>query len=187
MTLKKGQLSDAIWILLILLFLFTPLGFYAKVQLMRLFSFAPSIEKQETSQKLTDYNWQLVDVEGNQRNFNINRGEVIIINHWATWCPPCIAEMPSLVALHEDYGEKVKFIFLANDDSAKVRSYLNKKDYAIPVFFENTQTPTTLKASSLPTTYILDKKGNIVLKEIGAADWNAKAVKDLLDTLLVAQ
>ncbi|WP_394975817.1 TlpA family protein disulfide reductase [uncultured Croceitalea sp.] len=185
MNFKKGQVSDIIWIVLILLFLFTPIGFHARVQLMRLFSFAPNIENQESYEKLSNLNWELTSLDGEEYNLITSENNVIVINYWATWCPPCVAEMPSLMALHDDYGSKVKFIFLAKDDKEKVKSYLAKNNYEIPVLFEKTKSPKGLESSSLPTTYILDKRGNIILKEIGAADWNSKKVRELLDNLLL--
>ena len=184
MKLKKGQLSDIIWIVILLFFLFTPIGFHARVQVMRLLSFSPSIEKKESYIKLSNYNWYLTDSNGKQSNFIEHTDKVIFLNYWATWCPPCIAEMPSLVELNKDYGDKVEFVFLANDDKDKVKSYLEKKDYHIPVYFKQTKTPEELKSSSLPTTFIINKKGDIVIKEVGVADWNSKKVRDLLDNLL---
>src|SRR5690606_22627815 len=70
----------------------------------------PSIESKETSTRLTDYNWHLRD--GNDVAFNLQetKGNVVLINFWATWCPPCIAEMPSLQKLYNDYGDKVAFL-----------------------------------------------------------------------------
>jgi thiol-disulfide isomerase/thioredoxin len=184
MKLKKGQLSDIIWIVLILLFLFTPIGFHARVQLMRLFSFSPKIEKQESYEIVSSYNWELTSHTGEKYNLLSSKNKVIVINYWATWCPPCVAEMPSLVSLYKDYGNRVEFIFLAQDEMEKVKTYLTKKDYEIPVFFENTKSPKELESSSLPTTYILDKNGNIVLTEVGAADWNSQKVRELLNSLV---
>lgn len=184
MKLKKGQLSDVIWIVGILLFLFTPLGFHARVQLMRLSSFSPKIEKQESYRKLTDFNWSFTGLDGERSNLKEAENSVILINYWATWCPPCVAEIPSLVELHKDYGDKVNFIFLANDDKQKVSAYLDKYNYDIPVLFENTDAPKEINSSSLPTTHIIDKKGNIILEEVGVADWNSQKVRTLLDTLL---
>ncbi|WP_350291243.1 TlpA disulfide reductase family protein [uncultured Croceitalea sp.] len=185
MKLKKGKLSDAVWVLVILLLLFTPLGFHARVQLMRLFSFSPKVEKQESYQKITNYNWELININGEKVNLTSKKDNVLVINYWATWCPPCVAEMPSLVALYNDYGNKVKFVFLASDDKAKVETYLEKNRYKFPVFFELEKSPKILQAASLPTTYIIDKSGNVILKEIGAANWNSKPIRALLDSLVI--
>ena len=184
MKLKKGQLSDIVWIVLILLFLFTPVGFHARVQIMRLFSFSPKIEKQQSYEKVLNYNWGFTDLDGKKHNLLASKNKVTLINYWATWCPPCVAEMPSLVSLYSDYEDRVEFIFLANDKKDKVKSYLLKNKYEIPVLFKRTQSPKEFDSSSLPTTYILDKRGNIVVKEVGAANWNSDEVRKLLDTLL---
>jgi len=185
MKLKKGQFFDILWIVLILLLLFTPLGFHARVQLTRLISFSPKIEKEQAFNSVSDYNWKLNDLNNTSHNFNASKGRVVLVNFWATWCPPCIAEMPSLAALHKDYGDKVDFLFVAHDKKDKVTAYLKKNNFNFPVYFEKSKAPEILKSSSLPTTYILDSKGNIVVNEVGAADWNSENLRTLLDSLLV--
>ena len=180
---SKQRLFNIFWIVLILLVLFTPVGFHAKVYLNRLLLFTASFES-ETHGTIGRYDWQLHRLEGASLNFNEYQGEVVILNYWATWCPPCIAEMPSLVELHQNYGKEVRFIFLAKDEKEKVLSYLAKKRYKIPVFFSN-QPFEKLQAASLPTTYIIDASGEVVLKKIGAANWNSKEVTDLIDDLLL--
>ena len=188
MKLKKRQISDVIWIVLAFLLLFTPLGFYARVKVMRLFSFSPEIEKKESYTKLQNYNWNIISIDGRQENLSKSSDSIIVLNFWATWCPPCVAEMPSFIKLHKDYKDKVKFVFLASDEKEKVSAYLEKNAYNIPVFFDPNRAvrPRILDASSLPTTYVIDKSGNILIKEIGFADWNSEKVRTLLDSLLVA-
>ena len=93
--------------------------------------------------------------------------------------------MPSLVDLYKDYKDKVQFVFLAHDDKNKVIDYLKKNKFNLPVYFEKTKAPTALNSLSLPTTYLIDKHSNIVIKEVGAADWDSKKLRNLLDTLLI--
>src|SRR5690606_14395552 len=73
----------------------------------------PSIEKKETLVKLTDYNWNLIDGTNTPYDLKDAKGNVILINFWATWCPPCIAEMPSLQKLYNDYNDKITFLFVS--------------------------------------------------------------------------
>ncbi|MDP5082326.1 MAG: TlpA family protein disulfide reductase, partial [Winogradskyella sp.] len=60
--------------------------------------------------------WKLISDENDTIDFENTKGKVVFINFWATWCPPCIAEMPSLQALYQDYNDKVIFLFITSDD-----------------------------------------------------------------------
>lgn len=183
MKFSRRHLSNLFWIVLIVMLFFTPAGFHAKVFLNRALSFTTSVEKRPYG-NIKKYDWQLYDLKGRAFNFEQYKNKVVVVNFWATWCPPCVAEMPSLVELHREYGEKVQFIFLAKDKKERVRSYLKEKQYAIPVFFSDDLPPNEFQGKSLPTTYIVDAKGTIMVKEIGAVDWSCKQVIDLLDALI---
>ncbi|UII76538.1 TlpA family protein disulfide reductase [Flagellimonas sp. HMM57] len=185
MKLSKNQVSNIVWILVIALMLFTPVGFHLRVFVGKIFAGSPDIVSNEEQQKLVDYDWNLIGLNGDTLNFEEKKGEVVLLNFWATWCPPCIAELPSLVKLHTDYHDKVVFAFIASDDRDKVVSLLNKKEYELPVFFEKTNTPSLLSHKSIPTTYIIDKSGKIVVAENGVANWNSENVRNLLDKLLL--
>ncbi|TXN34299.1 TlpA family protein disulfide reductase [Flagellimonas hymeniacidonis] len=185
MKLSKDQINSAIWILVILIILFTPIGFHLKVFVGKLFAGNADVVELSEQKTLKNYNWNLVDLKGNELNFESQKDKVVFVNFWATWCPPCIAELPSLVKLHNDYGDKVAFYFVANDEKTKVTTLLEKKNYQLPVYFEISETPTQLQSKSIPATYIINKSGNIVVAEKGAANWNSESTRNLLDKLLL--
>lgn len=180
----RKQLTNGIFLLLAALYLFTPMGFYVKVQMNRWFSFSPSVLEEKEQRNLTSYNWQLLDAQGNSFRFENGKNKVVVVSFWATWCPPCVAEMPSFQKLYDNYGDRAMFIFLANDEVEKVNAFVKKKHYSFPVYFARTNAPKELEHPSIPTTYVIDKKGSIVLKKIGAADWDSPKVFTLLDGLL---
>ncbi|WP_435625108.1 TlpA family protein disulfide reductase [Flagellimonas sp.] len=184
MKLSKEQIGNLIWILAIVLILFTPIGFHARVLAGRIFAFDADIVQKEERKELDNYNWSLVGIDGYATNFKSYQNRVTVVNLWATWCPPCVAEMPSFVNLYEDYGDKVDFFFVANDKKEKVVAFLEKKGYALPVYFETSKTPELLSSKSIPATFILNKAGEIVVEEHGVADWDSKSTRELLDTLL---
>jgi len=182
--LKKTQLVNIAIILLLALYFFTPIGFKAKVYLNRLISHNPVPVEERAQQILEDYDFKLVNSNGSSVNLSEHKGDVIFINFWATWCPPCVAEMPDLQLLYDAYGEKVTFLFIARDKKEKVSNFMMKKKYNLPVYFESGFTPKTLYSAALPTTFVIDKKGNIVVAETGSAAWNSQSVRSLLDGLL---
>ena len=182
--LSKDQISNIIWILAIALILFTPIGFYARVLVGKVFATSADIVDVEKRKTLKDYDWQMKDLYGNSLDFSEMKGKVVLVNFWATWCPPCVAEMPSLNDLYQDYQDKIAFVFVASDERKKVNTYLNRKDYNFPVYFETSSTPDLLISRSIPATYILSSSGEIVVAETGAADWNSRSTRKLLDELL---
>ncbi|WP_420601171.1 TlpA family protein disulfide reductase [Flagellimonas sp.] len=184
MKLSKDQMSNILWILAIVLIVFTPLGFHVKVLVGKIFATSAAIVEGDKQKNLEDYDWQLVDLNGDGIDFETNRGEVVLINFWATWCPPCVAELPSLEKLHDDYGDRVKFAFVTNEQPEKVSPFLQKKKSKIPVYFEVSSTPDELFYRSIPATYIISKSGKIVVDERGAANWNSERTRNLLDKLL---
>ena len=182
--MKKGKVVNILLLLFLGLLIFTPIGFHTKVIINRLISFNPTVIRGEDQNQLSSFNWTLQSESGSAVNFNESKGEVVLINFWATWCPPCVAEMPDLSALHEDYKEDVVFLFVANDQKEKVDIFLEKHGYNIPVYYELGQAPKDLQTRSLPTTYIVSRSGNIVVSEKGSANWNSDRIRKLLDELI---
>ncbi len=184
MKLKKENLSNFAFIILLALLLFTPVGFHVRVFVSRIFSFSPSALDQEDQLALLNFNWTLSNSSGEALDFKDLKGKVVLVNYWATWCPPCVAEMPGLQDLYNDYRGKVDFVFVAHDEGEKVRNFMGKKEYSFPVYFEKSSSPDVLSTESIPTTFIIDKKGKIVVQKTGAADWNGNATRELLERLL---
>ena len=108
----------------------------------------------------------------------------MFINFWATWCPPCIAEMPDLQELYNDYGEKITFLFVTNEDRETVSSFFTKKEYNLPAYQAIQKAPEQLYSRSIPATYLINKQGEIVINKTGAASWNSKKVRSQIDQLL---
>lgn len=184
MKLNKKQLVNGLFILGAILLLFTPIGFHVKVRVSRLLAGSAATIKEEMQVPLDTYQWKLVGVNGNSFDFENEKGNVVFVNFWATWCPPCIAEMPSIQELYDDYGDRVTFIMLAQDDVEKVKNFVTKKEYNFPVYFSQSLAPDVLESKVIPTTYLISKEGRIIIAETGAADWNSAKTRLLLDGLL---
>lgn len=129
-------------------------------------------------------NWQLISDANTKLDFNNIEGKVVFVNFWATWCPPCIVEMPSLQALYNDYKDKVVFVFVTNDDFNTVEEFKTKREFDFLVYNPLNEIPEALTTRSIPRTFIINRKGEIVVDESGAVDWNSETVRSQLDTLL---
>lgn len=172
-----------------LLFMFTPAGMPVRALLIKGVSYITSrVETLEIDKKdrmsLQDWDWKLMDKHGKEVSLETYKGKVILINNWATWCPPCVAEMPSLQRLYDKYQDKVVFLFVAHDKPEKVDAFLKKNEMHVPVYYMLTNPPSQLSSNSIPTTFIINKEGEIVVRKTGAADWNSGQVHQILDKFI---
>ncbi|WP_290696854.1 TlpA disulfide reductase family protein [Lacinutrix sp.] len=145
---------------------------------------SPNIQDSDALKQVSSYSWQLEDLEGNNFILNQLKGKVVLVNIWATWCPPCIAEMPSIQELYNDYSDKIEFVLVSNENQEVVKKFLKNKNYNLKVFTPLSQAPKTFSVNSIPRTFLLDRDGNIIIDESGAANWNSQTVRNTIDELL---
>lgn len=184
MKLFKNQWTNIIFAVIILVLLIPATRKPIQIFLNKVLAFSPSVTSEEDRTTLADYNWILEKNNKDKVEFSEYKGKVILINFWATWCPPCIAEMPSLQLLYEDYQDKIVFLFVSEEDRVTVNGFLNRKQFTLPAYRPLSETPRPLDGRTLPTTYLIDKEGNIVISKVGAADWNGEKVRNTIDGLL---
>ncbi len=156
-----------------------------QVFVQRSISFSPSETIENERKTLENYYWNLRQINSEELNFSRSEGKVVIVNFWATWCPPCIAEMPSFQQLYNDYGDKIDFYFVTSDNTEKVEKFIKKNGYNLPIYFETSEAPKLLESNILPTTYLISKWGKIVIDEKGAADWNSLKMRGIIEKLLL--
>ncbi len=155
-----------------------------KVTLNRIFAMSPGTTDADQAPILEQYDWTLITLEGEAKNLKQSKGRSIVINLWATWCPPCVAEMPSFEALYKDYGNKVDFYFVTSEEPKKVKAFMEQNGYTFPVYLQKFKAPPMLDENSLPTTNLIDSEGRIRIDKTGAANWNSDKVRELLDSLI---
>lgn len=130
--------------------------------------------------RFQDYNGMVLDLSE-------QKGKVVFINFWATWCPPCIAEMPAIQQLYDQFRSDSRVVFIMADmdnDPAKAKAFLNKKGLDLPLYAPASQLPPSLYTGTLPTTVILDKSGNVTFHHEGAADYSNPEVAEFIRKLL---
>ncbi len=142
----------------------------------------------ESSEKMTldksDYDWNYKTLNYKEKSFSDLKGKVVFLNFWATWCPPCVAEFSNINKLYLEYGDRVEFVLISNETNDKIQAFIEKKDYTVPVYKLSERVPVKLSSTSYPSTVIISKNGEVVVKKDGAADWNSDKFKTLLDKLI---
>lgn len=130
----------------------------------------------------------LKDLNGKKHDLNDFKGQVVLVNFWATWCPPCRVEMPSMWRLKQKLRGK-SFIVLAVDmgeEEASVNAFLPekmKRDFVV-LMDKDGEALRTWKVFAFPTSYIIDAKGNIRYALYGALEWDESTVMEKIRTLL---
>ena len=179
MKITKKHITNIAFVVLIGLMIYPP----TKVYFIRLVSFSPSEIKVDEQKQLNTAIWNLKGLNTSDVSIKDLNNKVLFVSYWATWCPPCIAEMPSMDALYSDYKEHVTFVFVTNEDWKTVSQFYEKKGYVFPTYNELTPTPEVLYSTSIPATFIIDKNKNIVVEKYGAANWNSSKTREILKTL----
>lgn len=143
-----------------------------------------TVVAREEREQLEPFVYHLKDLDDGFAQVPIGKGNIVFLSYWATWCPPCIAEFPSIAHLYADYGNRVEFVLISNEDPQNIRRFLKERNFSLPVFVPNMKAPKELYEKTIPTNYIIDHKGKIVVKEQGASDWNSPKIRQALDKLL---
>jgi len=145
----------------------------------------------ETNQwEVVDYDMPLVSLGGDMTHLSEYKGKVIFLNYWATWCPPCIAEMPNIQKLYEEYKSEpgIKFVMVSlDDDSQKAKEFLQNRGFTFDAYQLAGRRPEMFQSSIIPTTYIISREGRLASKKRGMANYNTDAFKNFIDQLLEKQ
>lgn len=180
MAFLRKHWSNLLFAVLVVVLLVPKTGTPIKVYLHKLIAFSPSVKDKDAQIKIDSYDWLLRDSYGEKVDFNSFKGKKIVINFWATWCPPCIAEMPSFQKLYNEFGQDVVFLFVTNEDEETVKHFLTKRKLQLPIYHEITNPIPEFEGNNLPTTFIINENQEIVVKKIGSADWYSDEMRALL-------
>lgn len=125
----------------------------------------------------------LSDMKGNM--VAMDTSKLTFINVWATWCGPCIAEMPSIESLYERYKDhpKMAFYIVSDEEPTTVQNFLQKKDYQLPFYLYSGNYPAPLSGDAIPRTYMV-RSGKVLAEQIGAVDWNDPQIFKFIDEQL---
>ena len=130
---------------------------------------------------------QFEDLEGSQFSLRDFRGKTLFINYWATWCNPCLAEMPSMVELYNIYkdNQDIVFLYLSKENKNTIIDYIPKDETLSQLpLYKIISDDELFSTRGIPTTFIVDSSGEVVVKDVGSAIWNDQSVIDYLNNIL---
>jgi len=145
-------------------------------------------ERRKSAKPAADFT--LATLEGDSVQLSKLRGKVVMIDFWATWCGPCVAELPNLVKLYQKYSANPDVVFLSidtNEPATAIKPFMEKNGYSFTVLIGNqTTVPQQYGVEAIPTKFLIDKNGKIQFKHIGGGP-SPKVIDELsreLDELL---
>ncbi|UOU97219.1 TlpA family protein disulfide reductase [Chryseobacterium daecheongense] len=144
------------------------------------------IEKKKTEGVIE--NFSVRNDKGERINTSELNGKVVFINFWASWCPPCRAEFPSIQTFYNQYKSNKDLVFLIvnlDDEAAAGKMYLEKEQFSVPFLVPEGSIPNVFFNGSLPTTVVLDKSGKIRMHHTGMADYSKNSFYEEINQLLI--
>ncbi|MEX0723101.1 MAG: TlpA disulfide reductase family protein [Gracilimonas sp.] len=141
----------------------------------------PDTEESIIHGNKADYNMPLLTLDGERTSLSKFEGKTIFMNLWATWCPPCIAEMPNIQRLYDDIDdENIVFVMASLDqDPQKAWDFVARKGFTFPVYSVIAK-PRIYDSSVVPTTYVISPEGDIVMEHRGMAKYDTDDFKAFL-------
>ncbi len=187
---KKSKFSigtDIAFIVLLVLMIIPATRIEVTSFFIRLIALPPSEIEADEQFYITenDKQWQLYSLQGNPVTLNeLMNNKPVFINFWATWCPPCVAEMPSISDLYQKYDDKVSFVIASSEPPSAIFPFAEKHELTDLPYYQYRYVPAAFQSESIPATFVLSKDGRVVLIKKGAARWNSDSMNEILDQLL---
>lgn len=182
--MKKQTVYTLLIIVLVLSFFVTPLGDFSKEFLNKSFAVTPTIISADNQGKVDSYSWKLKRDDWSYFSFEEAKNKVVFINFWTTWHLPSRAQLDDIQKLHERYKDDVKFYIITDQERELPEEFMKRKGYTFPISYQIIGEPSPIKLLKPSGSYILDKKGNIVVHQTAIADWDNETVHSLIDHLI---
>jgi thiol-disulfide isomerase/thioredoxin len=137
------------------------------------------------SAAVVNQRWAVRSLDGRLFDLSQARGRVVFLNCWATWCGPCVAEMPGMQRLYDVMKTKeIVFLFVSQETPEKVRRFIHEKGLTLPIYTATGAPPAAFQTKSIPATFILSRDGRIAFQHNGSARWDDRTSVDFLNRLL---
>lgn len=183
--LKSWAIIGGVFVLLFLTGLHRPI--ISSVQQLVLWTglMKPEINLPAEEQLPADYNFELVTLDGKPVSLSEFKGKPVFMNFWATWCPPCVAEMPNIHNLYKKIDpDKIAFVMVSLDNDPKTAAkFMEQKGYTFPVYMISGSRPQVYSSQTIPTTYIISASGKIAAKRQGLASYDTDEFREFLTGL----
>jgi thiol-disulfide isomerase/thioredoxin len=138
---------------------------------------APALRAQPDAERRLPFDWRVRAVDGREIPMARFRGRPIVLNLWATWCTPCVAELGSIERLQDSLRaqgrDDIVFLLVSLETRRSVQRFQDRRPIGLPLFVELDPMPAVLGIRAVPTTWLIDRDGRIAATHRGARVWDA--------------
>jgi thiol-disulfide isomerase/thioredoxin len=181
-----SKITDLLFVLFVIAMLMPFSRQVIRITASNLLAFSPKTiaEEKQPSLSASTYNWVFYDLDGHAVPFSTFRGKAVFLNFWATWCAPCIAEMPDIQQLYDQFGDRVAFILISDESPERISSFMEGRGFDMPVYVRRGGAPDDFASRSIPTTFVISPQGQVVIRKTGVAKWNSNRMQQLMESLI---
>jgi thiol-disulfide isomerase/thioredoxin len=132
----------------------------------------------------------LTDADGKSQKLSDFKGKVVILSFWASWCTPCLVELPTFAGLEKKYASQGLKVLTVNEDDGDegkpfARDFWSKNKFVFPSFFDTTKAlANQFKIDAIPSNFVIDRAGKLAFSSFGATDWMSPETGDMIEDLL---
>ena len=188
MNIKSAIKKNGLNILLLAMFFFLLFNPNAKAWVLNklLYMGIYNVDTKKTNTEAEAPNLVFMSQTGHVISTKQLTGKTVFINFWATWCPPCLAEMPTINALHEKIKLDTGIVFIIVDidrDFSRSTAFMRSKNFNLPVFMAEGNVPPEIMSGTVPTTIIISSRGKLSNKIEGMSNYNTASMVEYLKSL----
>lgn len=143
-------------------------------------------ELDEEAHIQADYDMKLIDPNGEILDLQSLKGKTIFMNYWATWCAPCVAEMPSIHGLYDKVKEDPNIVFLMISEDKQMSTatrWIKRKGFSFPIYKLASPIADVYETGVVPTTFVISPEGKIVVAKTGMANYDSRRFVKLMKRL----
>jgi thiol-disulfide isomerase/thioredoxin len=180
---KSFYVKNGLWVLLVVLLIIPQSRRALQVSFNKVVSYLNQVQIRDQGPSINLSDLVLEDTYGNVISQDKVKDKVRFVNFWATWCPPCIAEMTSINDLYLEYNTEVEFLLISNETFEKQLQFKEENRYDFEMY-RPVSLPVELSGRSIPRTYIIDREGKVLVAKTGAVNWSSQKIRKLLNRLI---
>ena len=145
---------------------------------------SPKFIPMEEQKVVGFYDWALIGPTAVQKSMYVDQNNVILIHMWDVNDPNVVEELETLQMIYDEYKTKAQFYFVTKNSQIEVRNFIKNHGFTFPVFFSLSPIPKPMSLDSVPATYLLNKKGRIVIDSKVASNWDDDAFRVVMNDLV---
>jgi thiol-disulfide isomerase/thioredoxin len=131
-----------------------------------------------------DLSWTIKTLDGQEFAMESTKGKVVFLNFWATWCGPCVQEMPSIQALYDQMKDEIAVVCISDEEAETVQTFIDEKGYTFPIYLIEGERPEDFHTWGIPATFILTPEGKMAFRHTGSAQWDHETSLNFIRRLL---